>query len=171
MSLPVTIIVMGVSGCGKSTIAALLAGHLGWEFRDADDFHPPANIAKMRASIPLTDDDRAPWLRAIAGYIESLRASGGHGVVTCSALKRAYRSVLIGANRDVTLVFLEGTQAMISERLSARFGHFMPPGLLKSQLDTLQPPGDDEAPIKVSIAATPNAIADAILKELRARSQ
>ena len=168
---PAAIIVMGVSGCGKSTIAAWLAGRLGWEFRDADDFHPPGNIAKMRQSVPLDDADRAPWLRAIADYIAELRAEGRHGVVTCSALKRAYRAVLIGGNRDVTLVYLEGTKALIARRLSARFAHFMPPGLLQSQFDALEPPGPDENPVIVSIDAPPDAVGEAVVAALKARSQ
>ena len=165
----VAVIVMGVSGCGKSTVASWLAGRLGWEFRDADDFHPPANIAKMRASIPLDDADRAPWLAAIAAYIARLRAEGRHGVVTCSALKRAYRDVLVAGHGDVALVHLSGTQALVARRLSARLGHFMPPGLLQSQFAALEPPGADERPIIVSIDATPEAIGAAVIEALGAR--
>ena len=171
MSAPAltAVIVMGVSGSGKSTVAAWLAGRLGWEFRDADDFHPAANIAKMRASQPLTDADRAPWLAAIAAYIARLRAENRRGVVTCSALKRAYRRVLIGDDRDVALVFLRGSEQVIGSRLAARFGHFMPPGLLASQFAALEPPDADENPVIVSIDAPPEEVGEAVFAALGAR--
>ena len=120
------VVVMGVSGSGKTTIAALLAGRLRWEFEDADGFHPAANIEKMHRGVPLTDEDRGPWLQAIAAWIDETRRAGRHGVVACSALKRSYRDVLVGARRDVRLVYLKGEEALIARRVAARHGHFMP---------------------------------------------
>jgi len=131
------VIVMGVSGSGKSTIAALLANALGWPYEDADWFHPKSNIDKMHAGQPLTDADRRPWLEAIARHIDAMRAGGAHSVIACSALKRAYRDVLIGARRDVRLVYLKGERDVIARRLSTRHGHFMPPQLLDSQFAAL----------------------------------
>jgi len=154
------IVVMGVSGAGKSTIGKLIAARLDCPFRDADSFHPPANIEKMSRGEPLTDDDRWPWLRAIADWIETHRGGGTTGVVTCSALKRAYRDV-VTANQaaDVRLVYLKGDFALIEARLKARKGHFMPPALLRSQFDTLEEPRADERAIAVSIAGAPEDIA------------
>src|SRR5579871_2580143 len=158
---------MGVSGSGKSTIATALAGRLSWTFEDGDRFHPPSNIAKMSAGHPLTDEDRWPWLKAIAAEIDRMRAAGSHLVVGCSALKRAYRDILVHGRDDVRLVYLEGTQKLIADRLNERKGHFMPPGLLTSQFKTLEPPTPDEHPIKVSIDATADAIVDDILHQLK----
>lgn len=155
---PAVIVVMGVSGSGKSTVASLLAGRLGWEFEDGDDFHPPANVEKMQAGHPLTDEDRWPWLAAIAAWIDRLRAEGRHGVVTCSALKRAYREILVGDRPDVRLVYLKGDRDLIGRRMAARHGHFMPTSLLDSQFRTLEEPAPDENPLVVSIGATPQAI-------------
>ncbi|QRE72779.1 gluconokinase [Methylobacterium aquaticum] len=155
---PAVIVVMGVSGSGKSTVASLLAGRLGWEFEDGDDFHPPANVEKMQAGHPLTDEDRWPWLAAIAAWIDRLRAEGRHGVVTCSALKRAYREILVGDRPDVRLVYLKGDRDLIGRRMAARHGHFMPTSLLDSQFRTLEEPASDENPLVVSIGATPQAI-------------
>ena len=164
---PAVVIVMGVSGSGKTTIGALLAGLLHWEFADADSFHPAANVAKMRSGIPLTDEDRWPWLRAIAAWIDERRATGGHGVVTCSALKRSYREVIIDGRPDVRLVYLNGDEALIAHRMAMRHEHFMPVALLQSQLNTLEEPGPDEQPIVVSIDAAPHAIAQQIIAALR----
>ncbi len=161
------IVVMGVSGCGKTTLARMLAERLGWVLLEGDSYHPPANIAKMSAGIPLDDADRAPWLAAIAAAIDARRGAGA--VVACSALKRAYRQVLIGARADVTLLYLQGTRATIAARLAARTGHYMPPGLLDSQLGTLEEPGPDEHPIVLSIDPPPPAILDAALTALRQR--
>jgi gluconokinase len=155
---PAVVVVMGVSGSGKTTVASLLAGRLGWEFEDADDFHPPANVAKMHAGIPLTDADRGPWLDAIAAWIDRVRAEGRHGVVTCSALKRAYRRVLVGDRPDVRLVYLKGERGLIGRRMAARQGHFMPTSLLDSQFGTLEEPGSDENPVVISVGGTPSAI-------------
>jgi gluconokinase len=162
------LVVMGVSGSGKSTIASLLAARLGWEFADADWFHPQANIDKMHAGHPLTDDDRWPWLHAIAAWIDATRAKGGHAVIACSALKRAYRDILIGKRADVGLVYLDGDHDLIARRLTLRNGHFMPPALLDSQFAALEKPGPDERPITVSVAGHPNEIVAAILQGLDA---
>jgi carbohydrate kinase (thermoresistant glucokinase family) len=157
------IVVMGVSGSGKTTIAVGIAKHLGWRLLEGDDFHPPANVAKMRSGTPLTDDDRWPWLHAIAAEVDRIRAAGESAVVACSTLKRSYRDILIGNRPDVRLVYLQGSQELIGQRMAARKGHFMPPGLLDSQFAALEEPGPDEHPIIVSIAADPeHVIADAL---------
>lgn len=164
---PAVLVVMGVSGSGKTTIAALLAGRLGWAFEDGDDLHPPANVAKMHAGVPLTDEDRRPWLAAVAAWIDATRAAGGHGVVACSALKRRYREVLTGGRPDVRLVYLRGDRELIARRLRARQGHFMPASLLDSQLAALEEPGPDEDPIAASVEGSPGEIVDRILAVLR----
>jgi gluconokinase len=151
---PCALIVMGVSGSGKSTIATELARQLSWTFEDGDRFHPKSNVAKMSAGHPLTDEDRWPWLQAIADEIDKVCRAGGQIVVACSALKRAYRNVLVHGRDDVRIVFLDGSQALIADRLARRKGHFMPPGLLDSQFKTLEPPQADERPIAVSIDAS-----------------
>ena len=158
---------MGVSGSGKSTIAAALAGRLQWTFEDGDRFHPASNVAKMRAGHPLTDEDRWPWLEAIAEEIGRVCKAGGHLVIACSALKRAYRNVLLRGRDDVRFVFLNGSQALIAARLAARKGHFMPAGLLDSQFKTLEPPQADERPITVSIDAPVATIVDNIIAQIR----
>jgi gluconokinase len=163
---PSALVVMGVSGSGKSTIADYVAKRLGWRYEDGDRFHPPDNVAKMSAGHPLTDEDRWPWLRAIADEIDRLAASGEHAVIACSALKRAYREILVHGRDDVRIVFLDGTLDLIAERLAARKGHFMPPGLLASQFRTLEPPGAGEWPIIVSIDAPVENIVDDIVGQL-----
>ena len=160
------VVVMGVTGSGKTTIAALLAGRLHWDFEDGDWFHPAANIDKMHSGTPLNDEDRRPWLQAIAAWIDQTRAAGGHGVVACSALKRRYRDVLIGARADVRLVYLKGDEALIARRIAARHGHFMPTALLHSQFEALEEPRPDEKPIVVSIDARPGDIVARIAAEL-----
>ncbi|MFZ0526722.1 MAG: gluconokinase [Xanthobacteraceae bacterium] len=160
------LVVMGVSGSGKSTIAAMLAHRLHWIYEDADWFHPKSNIEKMHHGEPLNDADRWPWLQAIAEWIDATRRSGRHGVVACSALKRAYRDVLIGDRKDVELVFLQGDQNLIAQRIAARADHFMPPALLDSQFKALEPPGPDEHPIVVSIAPHPREIVETIVQKL-----
>ena len=167
---PCALVVMGVSGSGKSTIADHLARRLGWRYEDGDRFHPPANVAKMSAGHPLTDEDRWPWLQAIADEIDRLSATGQRAVIACSALKRAYRDILVHGRDDIRIVFLNGTQELISERLAARKGHFMPPGLLTSQFGTLEPPQPDERPIIVSIDASVEAIVDDIVNQLKVPS-
>jgi gluconokinase len=160
------IIVMGVSGAGKSTIAAMLAMRLGWTYEDADWFHPPANVEKMHAGKPLTDEDRWPWLRAIAEFIDRTQSAGQHAVIACSALKRAYRDVLIGTRRSVRLVYLKGDRELIARRMALRHGHFMPPSLLDSQFATLEEPGEGEDPIVVSIEARPRDVVERIVARL-----
>jgi gluconokinase len=163
---PAIIIVIGVSGSGKSTIAAMLAARLHWIYEDGDWFHPPQNVAKMHAGNPLTDDDRWPWLAAIAAWIDKARAAGTHAVIACSALKRAYRDVLIGDRRDVRLVFLKGSPELIAARLALRHGHYMPASLLDSQFAVLEEPGADEHPIVVPIEEHPRRIVEAIVARL-----
>jgi gluconokinase len=165
---PCALIVMGVSGSGKSTIAERLAKRLGWTCEDGDRFHPAGNVAKMSAGHPLDDADRWPWLQAIADEIERVCTGGGHVVMACSALKRAYRDVLVRSRSDVRIVFLDGSQALIADRLGRRKGHFMPPGLLDSQFKTLEPPQEDERPIIVSIDAPVETIVENIVAQLKA---
>lgn len=167
VSLPAVILLMGVSGSGKSTIGAALSKQLGWPYADADEFHPPANVAKMSTGQPLTDDDRWPWLNAIAAHIDRVRAEGRNAIVSCSALKRVYRDILIGAREDVRLVLLDGTKEEIFARMSARKDHFMPLSLLDSQFATLERPGADERPVVVSVDGTPEEIALRIEAGLR----
>jgi gluconokinase len=159
---------MGVSGSGKTTIADKLAERLGWKCEDGDKYHPKSNVEKMSAGHPLTDEDRFPWLNAIADEIERVCGAGGHVVVACSALKRAYREVLLRGRGDVRVVFLNGTQQLIAHRLSLRKDHFMPPGLLDSQFRTLEPPGLDENVIDASIDAPVETIVDDIVSKLQA---
>ena len=160
------LVVMGVSGSGKTTIAVPLAKSLGWRFQEGDDLHPPANVAKMHSGTPLTDADRWPWLRAIAALIDEWRAAGLSGVITCSALKRVYRDILIGDRPDVRLVYLQGDRALIAGRLQARHGHFMPATLLDSQFATLEEPGPDERPITVHIGPAPEVLVAEITRQL-----
>jgi carbohydrate kinase (thermoresistant glucokinase family) len=164
-SLPAVLVVMGVSGSGKSTIAAMLAQKLGWTYQDGDWFHPPANVEKMAAGTPLTDADRWPWLEAIARWIDETREAGQHGIVACSALKRAYRDVLAGAHPEAVLfVLLDGSKDLIAGRIGARHGHFMPTTLLDSQFATLERPALGENAITVSIDATPEEITETIAR-------
>jgi len=162
---------MGVSGSGKSTIAGALAERLVWRYEDGDKYHPPGNVAKMSAGHPLTDEDRWPWLRAIADEIDRTCQAGQHAVVACSALKHAYRDILVHGRDDVRIVFLNGTKDLIADRLAARKGHFMPPELLASQFRTLEPPQPGEQPITVSIDAPVEAIVDDIIRQLSLVSQ
>jgi gluconokinase len=143
--------VMGVSGAGKTTVGRQLALRLGWSFVEGDSLHPSGNLAKMKSGEPLTDADRAPWLAAVAKVIDRWCTMGEHGVITCSALKRAYRWQIIGSREDVRLVYLAGLPDLIGERLTKRRVHFMPPSLLDSQFATLEPPGRNESPITVDI--------------------
>lgn len=164
---PCALVLMGVSGSGKSTIADRLAARLDWRFEDGDGFHPPGNVAKMSAGQPLTDDDRRPWLQAIADEIDRVSRQGERLVVACSALKRAYRDILSHGRKDVRFVFLNGSYELIASRLAARKGHFMPPGLLASQFKTLEPPDTSEHPVTVSIDAPVETIVDDIIHQLK----
>ncbi|HJZ32525.1 MAG TPA: gluconokinase [Hyphomicrobiaceae bacterium] len=160
------IVLMGVSSSGKSTIGARLAKLLDWPFRDADSFHPAANIEKMRAGIPLEDSDRWPWLDAIAHWIDQQLSKGQSAIVSCSALKRSYRQRLIGDRRNVRLVFLKGSFELIKKRMQQRRGHFMPLSLLHSQFQVLEEPEADEHAITVSISAPPQRVAHRIISAL-----
>jgi carbohydrate kinase (thermoresistant glucokinase family) len=160
---PTVVMLMGVAGSGKTTIGAKLAAGLGWSFRDADDFHPAANVAKMSSGVPLTDADRAPWLAAIRRHIEESLGRGESGVVTCSALKESYRAAAIPAGIGVKLVHLAGDFNLILERMNAREGHFMKPEMLKSQFETLQPPAHA---LTVNVAQNPDAIVEEIRRAL-----
>ena len=162
------LIAMGVSGCGKTTIGEMLAKKLNCDFADADSFHSQANKDKMHKGIPLNDEDRWPWLKAIRASIEQKLADGETHVYACSALKRVYRDILRDGDKEVTFVYLKGTPELLRERIKTRSGHFFDPALLQSQLDTLEPPGPDEA-IEADIALSPEAIVDKVLKEVETR--
>lgn len=164
---PCILVVMGVSGSGKTTIAVELAARLGWTFKDADDLHSAANVAKMHAGIPLDDADRTPWLTAVADWIGARLAAGDRAVIACSALKRAYRRTILGGRDSICFVYLEGNRALLAQRLAGRKGHFMPASLLDSQLATLEIPGAHEPAITVSADATPDAIVEAIIARLK----
>ncbi|KJC49673.1 gluconate kinase [Bradyrhizobium sp. LTSP885] len=163
---PCALVVMGVSGSGKSTIADHLAVRIGWRFEDGDAFHPPSNVSKMHAGQPLTDEDRWPWLRAIAAEIDRTCKVSERTVIACSALKRSYRDILVHGRRDVRIVFLDGTLELIASRLIARKDHFMPPELLASQFRTLEPPTPDERPITVAIDRPVETIVEDIVSKL-----
>ena len=166
------LVVMGVSGSGKSTVAALIAERLGWLFVDGDSFHTPEHVAKMHAGLALDDADRAPWLARIAVWIQQRLEAGESGVVVCSALRKAYRDVLTrGSRRAVRIVYLDGDKALIAGRLSGRHGHFMSPRLLDSQFAILEVPGPDEHPITVAIDDTPEGIAERVVTLLAAESR
>jgi gluconokinase len=160
---------MGVSGTGKTTVGEALAKRLGWTFQEGDDFHPPANIAKMKSGQPLDDADRAPWLARVEAWISAELAQGRSSVITCSALKRSYRSAIIGGRRDVILVYLEGPVALVARRIEARRSHFMPPSLLASQFAALQAPDPSERPIVVDIDQPVTAQVEDIVAALRSR--
>jgi gluconokinase len=162
-------VMMGVSGSGKTTIAEGVARREGWRLVEGDDLHPAANVAKMKSGTPLTDEDRWPWLRAIADEIDAIRGRGESAVVTSSALKRAYREILIGGRPDVFLVYLKGSRELIGQRMATRKGHFMPPTLLDSQFATLQEPAADEHPIVVSIEPPPDEIVADVVRKLKER--
>lgn len=157
------VVVMGVSGCGKSGVGEALAAWLDRPFAEGDEFHPPENIAKMESGTPLTDDDRWPWLRSLADWIGEREAAGESSVVTCSALKRSYRDVLRKGAPGVVFVHLHGDFDLIAERQAARKGHFMPPSLLQSQFDTLEHLEDDEEGVLVDVAGTPTEVAEEAL--------
>jgi gluconokinase len=160
------VIVAGVSGSGKTTIGALLAGRLGWRFADADDFHPAANVAKMRAGIPLTDEDRWPWLRVIAAWMDERIAGNDPAVITCSALKRSYRDRLLDGRPRARMVFLAPDREELARRLAARHGHFFPEQLLGSQFADLELPQPEERVLTVAPAADPETTAGSIVAVL-----
>lgn len=163
---PAAIIVMGVSGSGKSTIGALLAARLGWPFADADGFHPPENVAKMASGQPLTDADRWPWLDAIAAHIDAARKAGQPVVVACSALRRAYRDRLRAGHGDLVFLHLSGAPEVIAARQAARQGHFMPPSLMASQFATLEDISDEPDALAVSVATEPQDVVNAAMAAL-----
>ena len=163
---PTVLVIMGVAGCGKTTAAIELATAMGWAYQEGDSLHPPENVEKMRGGTPLTDEDRWPWLGAIAGVIDGWIAGGASAVLTCSALKRAYRDIIIGDRRGVRLVYIQGERALLQERLAGSSGHYMSPCLLDSQLATLEEPGPEELPIVVSARHTPQEIVAAIQEAL-----
>ena len=164
---PSVLIVMGVSGVGKSTIALALNTHLHWPFQEGDELHPAANIAKMSHGIPLTDEDRAPWLAAVRGWIDARLEAGEPGMVTCSALKRSYREALIEGRANVRVLYLRASAEVIEEHLAKRTGHFMPPTLLDSQLHTLEEPTADEHPITVQVTGSIDETVEDILKAMK----
>lgn len=166
---PVIAVVMGVSGSGKTTVAVLLSAALGCQFQEGDDLHPAANVEKMRSGTPLTDADRLPWLQKIADELDGWRARGESGVLTCSALKRSYRDIIVGGRTDVTLVYLKGSRDLIHRRMAARHEHFMPVALLDNQFATLQEPTPDECPITVDVAGRPIDIVGEIVSQLEGR--
>ena len=162
------VVVMGVSGSGKTTVGAALARRLGWSFQEGDALHPPKNVAKMRTGIPLDDADRVPWLRAVAARIDEWRERGEAGVITCSALKRKYRDMIIGDRKGVRLVYLTAPPAVIAQRLAERHGHFMPASLLESQLATLEPPDADEDALILVVDAPVETVVERIAAALTA---
>jgi gluconokinase len=162
----VILIVAGVAGCGKTTVGALLAGRLHWPFADADTFHSEANVAKMRAGIPLTDADRQPWLRAVADWMDERIAAGQSGVITCSALKRAYRDLLLAGRPSAAMVFLQVNREELERRLRTRPEHFFPGQLLESQLSALEPPAPDERVLTVIAEHDPATTAAKIIAML-----
>ena len=159
-------ILAGVSGSGKTTVGRLLAGRLGWPFADGDSFHPAANVAKMTAGIPLTDDDRWPWLAAIGAWMDARIAAGGSGVVACSALKRRYRDFLLDGRPEVRLVFLDVSRDEDLARLRARSGHFFPAALMDSQFADLEPPAPDEGALVLAARETPDELVSAVISGL-----
>ncbi len=165
---PPILVLMGVSGTGKSTVARELAARLGWSFEEGDALHPTANVAKMHAGIPLADADRQPWLERVAAWIDGQRAKKQPGIITCSALKRSYRRTVIGARPEVRLVYLRGGRDLIAQRLAGRDGHFMPASLLQSQIDTLEEPQPDEDPLTVDVGSPAGQVADEIIRILGA---
>jgi gluconokinase len=166
---PVIAVVMGVSGSGKTTVSVLLAAALGCQFQEGDDLHPPENVKKMHGGTPLTDADRLPWLRKIAEEINGWRARGESGVLTCSALKRSYRDIIVGDRSGVTLVYLKGSYELIRRRMAVRHEHFMPVALLDSQFATLQEPTPDEHPLTVDVGGRPAEIVAEIVHQLEER--
>jgi ribose 5-phosphate isomerase A len=165
---PPILVIMGVSGTGKSTVAQELAWRLGWPFEEGDALHPQANIAKMHAGMPLTDADRKPWLERAATWIDGQRAKKQPGIITCSALKRSYRQIIIGDRPEVRLVYLRGGRDVVAEHLAGRHGHFMPATLLQSQFDTLEEPDPSEDPLTIDVGPPASQLAEEIIRALGA---
>jgi gluconokinase len=163
---PIVLVLMGVSGCGKTTVAGILADRLGWPFAEGDTLHRRSNIEKMTAGHPLSDADRERWLVSVAEWVEGRLDRGDCGVITCSALKRRYRDVINRRGRGVVFVLLAGDKETVAARLAARVGHFMPSSLLDSQLADLEDPEPDEPHIRVDIGPSPSEIGKSILREL-----
>ena len=163
---PRAVVVAGVSGSGKTTVGRRLADRLGWAYVEADDHHPPANLAKMRRGEALTDDDRAPWLAALRAELDRHLSAGEGVVLTSSALKAAYRRVLTDGRSDVAIVLLHGPPRLLAQRLDARQGHFFDPRLLQSQLDVLELPGPSEPTVVVDVSADSDAIVDRVVRDL-----
>ncbi len=169
MAIPSQVLIaMGVSGVGKSTIAEALNEHLHWPFKEGDELHPPSNVQKMHAGMPLDDTDREPWLRTVAAWIRARRDADEPGIITCSALKRAYRDKLIDGDDQVRLLYLKADRAVLLDRLENREGHFMPPSLLNSQLATLEEPTPDEHPYVILVHGDVEAIVGECLDALEA---
>ena len=163
---PPVLVIMGVSGVGKSTIAQELAARLGWPFEEGDALHPASNIAKMQAGIPLTDADRQPWLERVAVWIDRQRQKKQPGIITCSALKRSYRQTIIGDRPQARLVYLRAGRDVLTQHLAARHDHFMPASLLQSQLDTLEEPDSSEDPLTVDVGPSAGDLAEEIIRRL-----
>ena len=164
--LPIVLVLMGVSGSGKTTVAKIIAERLHWAFEEGDALHPQANVDKMAAGHPLDDADRAPWLAKVADWVDARLDAGESGVITCSALKKSYRALIDRRGKGVEFVYLHGSRELIASRLVTRHGHFMPSSLLDSQFATLEEPAADEPAIRVEIGAAPEAIADDIAAAL-----
>ena len=166
VALPAVLVLMGVSGCGKTTVAQILAERLHWAFEEGDALHPQANVDKMAAGHPLDDADRAPWLAKVADWVDARLDAGESGVITCSALKKSYRALIDRRGKGVEFVYLHGSRELIASRLSGRHGHFMPTSLLDSQFATLEEPAADEPAIRVEVGEAPEAIAADIVTAL-----
>ena len=164
---PRILVVMGVSGVGKSTIAEALVERLHWPFQEGDDLHPAVNREKMRSGIPLNDEDRKPWLEDVAAWIDARRAANEPGIITCSALKRAYRNVIIGDRSGVCLLYLQADKNVLEERILKRKGHWMPPKLLDSQLQTLEEPAEDECAFTVMVHGNVEETVENVITLLR----
>lgn len=163
---PTVLVLMGVSGSGKTTVAAILANRLGWPFEEGDALHPRANIEKMASGQPLTDDDRRPWLASVADWVDRRLDAGENGLITCSALKRGYRDLINRRGSGVTFVFLAGSKETIAARLAGRQGHFMRAGMLDSQFADLEEPAPDEPALRVDVGPSAAEVAEQILEDL-----